>query len=290
MNEQMTNDTPVDNQPDAASANDNGENTQVVGNVKSTEIEDQTDPNSSESDTDDTLDQGNESVDNNMSADMTDREKSAVRKMHEATQETAKYKKDSEAFQELLNHPEFNEFITWQKNKQNPSQSQNEFSQAELTEDDLIALQSDPAKYRENINNQVQSIVNPIAKQAMEKINNLERKLAVSQHEREIDAVAAKHPDFWDVDPRIMKAAIGETQGQGAEAAYTLAKQLEKQYVDKANTSIQKKVQAKKKASSNTPRKSIEPSIIYVKNKAEQDKVSFQQASLGKRVDVRIKE
>ena len=132
-------------------------------------------------------------------------------------------------------------------------------------------------------------MLNPIAQQAIQKINNLERELAVSKHEREIDAFATKHPDFWEIDPRIMKTALTETKGQGLESAYNTAKQLEKQYLEKAQNSIQKKVAEKKQASSASPSRSVEPKVIYVENESEATRVAYENAVLGKRVDVRVK-
>lgn len=286
----MTNDAPVDQQQDnsATSTNDQGEN-QESSNVDTTETVDEANTESSESDTHDTPKEGNESVDQNMPADVTDREKSAIRKMHEATQETAKYKKEADAFQELLNHPEFNEFLQWQKTKKQESTQPQQAPQVELTEDDLLAAQADPTKFNELISKQINSVLNPVIQQAMKKINSVERDNMVSKQEREIDAFASQHSDFWDIDQRIMKAAINETRGQGLDAAYKMAKQLEKQYIDKANVSIQKKVKEKKNASSASPSKAIDPKIIYANNDSEANKIAFDNAKLGKRVDVRVK-
>jgi hypothetical protein len=74
----------------------------------------------------------------------TEREKSAIRKMHEATQQAAQYKKEADAFQQLLNHPEFNEFLQWQQQKRQSSTSQPDqnIPQMDLTEDELLAAQN----------------------------------------------------------------------------------------------------------------------------------------------------
>jgi hypothetical protein len=289
MVEQMTNESqPVqaESQPTEVS----GENTTQP--VESTDVAAQAAPQSGESDTQDTQEQGIEGVDQKMPADADDREKAAIRKMHEATQEAARYRKEAEAFQQLLHHPEFNEFLQWQKQrKENPQGSQPpaQMPEVKLTEDEFLAAQADPAKFEGLLNSRLQSMLNPIAHQALQKINNLERELAVSKHEREIDAFATKHPDFWDIDQRIMKAAINETRGQGLDAAYKVAKQLEKQYLDKAQSSIQKKVAEKKQASSASPSRSVEPKVIEVESESEANRIAYEHALLGKRVDVRVK-
>jgi hypothetical protein len=273
-------------QPEAATEV-SGESQQAQ-NVESTGQE-QTTQVPSESDTHDTQEKGNESVETQLSADMTEKEKSAIRKMHEATQQAAQYKKEADAFQELLNHPEFNEFLQWRQNKQNPAQSQPpQVSEVTLTDEEFLEAQSNPKKFEGLLNTRLQSMLQPIAQQAIQKINNLERELAISKHEREIDAFATKHPDFWEIDPRIMKTALGETKGKGLESAYNMAKQLEKQYLDKANSSIQKKVAEKKQASSASPSRSVEPKVIYVESESEANRIAYENAVLGKRVDVRV--
>jgi hypothetical protein len=289
MLEDMTNETPADQAPvGEPSANDEGEN-QEVSSVESTETVDQASDQSSESDTHDTPKEGNDSVDQNMPADGTDREKSAVRKMHEATQEAARYKKDSEAFQQLLNHPEFNEFLQWQKTKKSESTQPQQTPQIELTEDELLAAQTDPSKFNSLLEQRLNSMVQPMAQQFQQRLNAMERENMISKQERALDAFSETHPDFYKIDPRIMKACIAETKGQGIEAAYNMAKSLETQYKEKVQTSIQKKVQQKKQASSASPSRNVEPKIIYVDNKNEADKVAFDNAVLGKRVDVRVR-
>jgi len=284
MSEEMTEGTQPDQTPVEPSEAVSGENVDTTETVEKTTTE------SSESDqTHDTLDKGNESVETKESADMSDRERSAVRKMHEATQEGAKYKKEADAFQELLNHPEFNEFLQWQKDKKNPSQPSQEVPQVELTEEELLAAQTDPSKYDSLMRNKFQSLIEPLAKQVMDRLSNMERDNAISKQERNLDAFAEKHPDFYSIDPRIMKASIAETRGQGIEAAYNMAKSLDSKYLDKAQSSIQKKVQQKKQASAASPSKPMEPKIVYAATQSEADHIAFENAKLGKRVDVRVK-
>lgn len=275
-------------QPSQATEAVSGESQQAQ-NVESTGQE-QTTQVPSESDTHDTQEKGNEGVEDKLSANMTEKEQAAVRKMHEATQQAAQYKKEADAFQQLLHHPEFNEFLQWRQQKgQTAAQPPAEIPQVQLSDEEFLEAQSNPKKFEGLLNSRLQAMLNPIAQQAIQKINNLERELAISKHEREIDAFATKHPDFWEVDPRIMKTALAETKGQGLESAYNMAKQLEKQYLDKAQNSIQKKVAEKKQASSASPSRSVEPKVIYVENENEATRIAYENAVLGKRVDVRVK-
>ena len=287
--EGMTNESQSDQSVGQTSDNVSGEN-QEVQNVESTETEGQATLESSESDTHDTQkEEGNESVDNQLPANASDREKAALRKMHEATQEASRYRKEADAFQQLLNHPEFNEFLQWQKNKGNQPASQPQQPQQamnDLTEDELIELQSNPKKFNEVLESRIGNILNPIAQQAIQKINGLERELAISKQEREIDAFAAKHPDFWSKNPDLMKAAISKTKDLAK--AYSLVNQWEKAEQEKALAAHQKKVQEKKQATSASPSRSIEPKVIYAENETDANRMAFEYAKQGKRVDVRI--
>jgi hypothetical protein len=283
--EEMTNESqPVqaESQPTDAA----GETTTQP--VESTELQEQAPVQPGESDTHDTpKDEGNDGVDQTEKpADMTERESSAVRKMHEATQQASQYKKEADAFQELLNHPEFNEFLQWQKQRQAGAQPQQEMQQPNLSEDDFLAAQADPVKFDGLLNQRIQQTIGPIANQAIQKINGLERELAISKQEREIDAFASQHPDFWDKNPDLMKAAITKTKD--LNQAYNLVNQWEKGERNKALAAHQKKIQEKKQASSASPSKSMDPKTIYVSNETEANKLAFQYAKQGKRVDVQI--
>jgi hypothetical protein len=288
--EEMTNESqPV--QPEApAMAAVEGENT-AAQPVESTEVQEQAPVQPGESDTHDTQNEGNDGVDpsSEKPADLSEREQAAVRKMHEATQQASQYKKEADAFQELLNHPEFNEFLQWQKQRNaNPAGAQppEQLPQVQLSEEEFLAAQADPAKFEGLLQNRIQQTLGPIANQAIQKINGLERELAISKQEREIDAFAAQHKDFWDKNPELMKAAISKTKD--LSQAYNLVNQWEKAEQQKALSAHQKKVQEKRQASSASPSKSMDPKTIYVSSETEANKIAFQYAKQGKRVDVQI--
>jgi hypothetical protein len=219
------------------------------------------------------------------------RGKGMLQYLHKVTQEASQVKKDAENYQAIVNHPEFKQFLDWQRQQKSapPQQQTNPESQAELTEEELLLAQSDPKRFSNLLNSHVAKQFNPILQQGMEKIAALEKELSFIKQEKNIDAFASEHPDFYKIDPLIMKTAIRETKGQSIQEAYNLAKKLESQYLDKATTSISKKVAEKKKAVSASPSKSVTPQVVYVENETDAMKVAYENAVLGKRVDVRVK-
>ena len=226
--------------------------------------------------------------------ELQSRGKGMLQYMHKVTQEASQVKNDAKGFQELINHPEFKEFLDWQDKKgKNPTSNQppqqTPQQNVELTEDELIAAQSDPSKFSGLLNNRVSNIIQPMAEQVMDRMAKMERSLNIDKQERNVEAFAKTHSDFWQINPVVMKAAMQTTHGQGIEAAYNQAKVIEKQYYDKAQASMAKKVSEKKAAVSATPSASMSPKVIYVDNKGDADRVAYEQALLGKRVDVRVK-
>jgi uncharacterized protein YicC (UPF0701 family) len=219
------------------------------------------------------------------------RGKGMLQYLHKVTQEASQVKRDAEGFQAIVNHPEFKQFLEWQKQQSNaPVQpSYNQAPASELTEEELLLAQSDPKKFKSLLDGHVSSHLRPVIEQGLSKITAMERELHFMKQEKNIDAFAGQHPDFYKINPVIMKAAIRETRGQSLQAAYDLAKKLESHYLDKANTSISQKVAEKKKAVSASPSGSITPKVVYVDSEADANRVAYENAVLGKRVDVRVK-
>lgn len=218
--------------------------------------------------------------------------------LHKVSQEAASVKQHAQAYQEIVNHPEFQEFIQWKESRlnNNAPQTQQVPQQFEpLTEDEFLAAQTDPAKFvsvqekllmqkAQPFIQELQSMKQELAKYRQEKVQE--------EAKRHLDAFASKHPDFWEINPTIMKAVLQDVvqkNGGSIEDAYNTAKSLEKQYLEKANGTIKQQVEAKKKAVSASPSKSVEPEIIYVDNKSDRDRIAYENALLGKRVDVRLK-
>jgi hypothetical protein len=224
------------------------------------------------------------------------RAKGMLRYLQKVSQEAAAVKQQAQAYQELNKNPEFQEFIKWKEERLNsPSQSVEQSSdELPISEDDFLAAQVDPKKFVEVQQRLAAKQSQPILQklQGIEnKIQTYEKQVQREQAERSIDAFAKQHPDFWDIHPVIMKATLQEvTQAGGTiEQAYQQAKTLEKQYFEKAQGKIKSKVEEKKKAVSAAPSKSMDPEVVYVSNRQEANRIAFENARLGKRVDVRVK-
>lgn len=223
------------------------------------------------------------------------RARGMLRHFNKVTQEAAAVKRHAQAYNEIVNHPEFQEFIKWKEERLNSPQGTPTQPQELLTEDEFLAAQSDPQKFL----SVQQKILMQQAQPVLQKLQAIEKELATYKQEkvredarRQLDAFAAEHKDFWDINPVVMKAVLDEVVGKGKgsiEDAYNQAKSLEKQYLDKAHGTIKQQVEAKKKAVSAPPSKSMEPEVIYVADKKEATKVAYENAKLGKRVDVRVK-
>ena len=228
---------------------------------------------------------------NKLPAPLQSQAKGMLRHMHKVTQEASQVKRDAENYQQIVNHPEFKQFLEWQKQQSNPAEAtqQQPTKGADLTEEDLLLAQSDPKKFQSLLQNHVSSAMQPIIQQGMQRIQQLEREISLAKQEKSVDAFAAQNPDFYKINPVIMKAAIRETGGKSLQDAYDLAKKLEAQYLDKATTSINQKVAEKKKAVSASPSRSVTPQVVYVDSEADAMRVAYENATLGKRVDVRVK-
>ena len=220
-------------------------------------------------------------------ANMQERGKSMLRYMHKVTQEAAQVKQQAQAYNELINSPAFQEYV---QRQQNPGQQQ--VQQLPVSEEDIrdAVLEADPKKLNDVLSRYVANTVNPIATQALNRIQQLEHRLTVSQHEREIDAFAQQHPDFYEIPQEIMRSAFSSIGPTGTIVdAYNKAKDIEKQLYLKATKTINKQVEEKKQAVTASPSTSVNPNVIYADNQAEANRIAYENAVLGKRVDVRVK-
>jgi len=222
------------------------------------------------------------------------RAKGMLRYLHEKSQEAAAVKHLAQAYQEMTNHPEFQEFLQW-KESRGSEQAAPEASAEPLSEDDFLAAQTDPSKFVEVQQRLLMQQAAPVLNrlQSLEqKLQGYEQGIKREQAARSLDGFAKAHPDFWDINPVVMKATLEEVvqkRGGTIEQAYVQAKAVEKQYLDRAHSSIKKQVDAKKNAVVAPPSKSLEPQVIYVKDSREATRVAYENARLGKRVDVRVK-
>lgn len=223
------------------------------------------------------------------------RARGMLRYLHEKSQEAAQVKHLAQAYQEMVNHPEFQEFIQWKEQRTSTPQQQEEVQVEPLSEDDFLAAQTDPNKFVEVqqrlLMQQAAPVLNEL-KTVKEALAKMQQEKAQEQAARQLDGFASQHPDFWNINPTIMKAVLEEVvqkKGGSVEDAYNQAKSLEKQYLEQAKSVIKQQVDEKKKAVTATPSKSVEPNVIYVKDEREATRVAYENAKLGKRVDVRVK-
>jgi hypothetical protein len=133
----------------------------------------------------------------------------------------------------------------------------------------------------------------------LNELKSVQKELAAMKQEKaqdkaaqKLDAFASQHPDFWKINPTVMRAVLEDVVGKKGgtiEDAYNQAKSVEKHYVEQAKAMMKQQVDAKKKAVSASPSKSVDADVIYVKDAREATRVAFENAKLGKRVDVRVK-
>lgn len=214
------------------------------------------------------------------------RAKGILRYLHEQTQGISDSKHYAEAYHAITNHPEFKEFLDWKDGKGNSQQQ----ALPELTEDIILSAQTDPSKFPSVVQQIVQSSIQPIVQQAQQEIAAIRQELSVERKRSELNSFISKHPDFIEIDKTIMKAAVAEAsrQGKSFDYAYKIAKESLADLKAKTQAEIQKEIQKKKAAVTASPTTSMEPQVIYVANDREANRIAFENARLGKRVDVRV--
>lgn len=228
------------------------------------------------------------------------RARGMLRYLHKVSQEASSVKQQAQAYNELLNKPEYQEFVKWKESQSISSTPSTQLAPqvpelAPITEDEFLAAQTDPAKFVEVQNKILMQQAQPVLQelqQLKQIVNELKQDKAQAEARNHLETFAQVHPDLWEINPVIMKASLEEIvqkKGGTLEDAYQHAKSLEKQYLEKAHSTIKQTVEAKKKAVSASPSKSMEPEIIYATNSREATKIAFENAKVGKQVDVRVK-
>ena len=215
---------------------------------------------------------------------MQERGRGMLRHMHDTTQEAAKVKREAEA---SLNDPKY---LAYLKDQHGTTPSANRSIM--ITQAELDAAQVDPEAHQQLIDKQVTAKLKEASDKIMPVINQIQKERIIDRHTREIDAFAQANPDFDKIHPMIMQAAVQQEviQNKGTLAdALAAAKNIERQYLDQARTSIQKQVADKKRASSAPPSKSQQIDIVYAETEAEATRISFNNAKLGKVQDIRVR-
>lgn len=290
MTQEQTSESASGTAPVASDASVEG-NSQQVQNDQTTASASETQPEAASTETEELAEWNGNNVEE-LPKPLQSRARAMLRHLHRVSQEAAAVKHQAQAYNELVNNPEFKEFSQWKQTRfQNPSPVQ---PVEQLSEDDFLAAQTDPNKFVEVQSKLLMQQAQPFLQrmQALEqRLSKYDAERAKGQARQELDSFAEVHPDFWDINPVIMKATLEEVVNQGGsiDEAYNKAKSIEKQYLDKAHSTIKQKVEEKKKAVTAAPSKSMEPEIIYVANRREAARIAGENALLGKRVDVRVK-
>lgn len=280
---------PVAQEPSAAVT---GENQQVQADQSTAPVSDGQPETASEPTEQEIADWNGNDVEK-LPKPLQARAKGILRYLHQKSQEAAKVTHLAQAYQEMVNHPEFQEYLQWTEQRKSAPQQQEAASEP-LSEDDFLAAQTDPNKFVEVqqklLMQQAAPVLNEL-KQLKQELTAIKQEKAHEQASRKLDAFASQHPDFWKINPTIMKSVLSDVMKKGGsvEDAYNQAKAVEKQYLEQARGQIKQQVEEKKKAVTASPSKSIEPEVIYVKDAREANRVAFENAKLGKRVDVRVK-
>lgn len=158
----------------------------------------------------------------------------ALQKQFDDTQ--AQYKAAQEqvkVFEELRNHPAFQE---WYRQQQNPRR--------ELpAQQDHINTLRDPAKYAQHIEQQVQARLEAYHRDYVAPLlQQQQQQMQLQKRTQEISEFASKHEDFWDHEESIAKI-FGKYPSISPEDAYNLAtaRTAQKDAVKKAHEVVEMK-------------------------------------------------
>lgn len=208
------------------------------------------------------------------------------------TQKLAEAKKKAEEYERIKADPRFQQFMSGNQQTQ-PTPNQQPEQQALWTESEWQEAQVNPSKMAELFERGVNAKVQEVASQYAPVIQELEKKQAFVERSAEIQDFASIHPDIWDLyEAGIMKPLVREIvdTGQGTIAdAYEKAKNIETFFKQKAQQVAQGRVLEKKAAVAATPSPASEPSVIWAADREEAKRIAFENALLGKRVQVKTR-
>jgi hypothetical protein len=212
--------------------------------------------------------------------------------MTQKTQELSKTRQDLEAHKfkveayDKFMQTEYNDYVAWRQSLV--------ANQPVLTESDIEAMQTDPSQIPSVVEKLVAAKVKPLEEQMARTAQQVEYKETLAAKKEEILQVAEMYPEFWDLyDNGILKPIIKDIVDSGKGTlidAINKAKEIEKVFLERAQKQVQGRVQEKKNGSiaAPTPTGSIE--TVWVKSKQEAARIAFENAVLGKRVNVKVKQ
>lgn len=230
----------------------------------------------------------------NLPKPLQNRAKGVLRYLTKQSQALAEEKKLAEEYKKVKADPTYQQYLNYKQGNpvQAPQPGQNQPS-ALYTREELEEAQVNPEKLGELIQRGADARFKQAEQEVGGIISELRTKQTFVDRKQELQDFAELHPDFWDLHEKgLIKPYIREIvdTGQGTlQDAYNKAKEVKEMFRQEALKESQVRVGQKKAAFSNPPTPSNEPEIIWANNKSEATKIAFDQAVLGKRVQVKVK-
>lgn len=228
----------------------------------------------------------------NLPKPLQTRAKGVLRYLTKQSQTLAEEKKLAEEYRTLKNDPTFNQFMQAKQAgtaPQAPAQPQAPL----YTKEELEEAQINPEKLGTLIERITESRLQQAAQKVEGMLSGIQAKQNFVDRKQEIQDFAELNPDFWTLHDRgLIKPYLREIvdTGKGSlQDAYNEAKRVADLFRQEALQQSQARVQQKKAAFSSTPSPSSEPEIIWANSKQEATQIAFDNAVLGKKVQVKVK-
>jgi len=227
---------------------------------------------------------------NTLEKPLQNRAKGVLRYLTKQSQALAEEKKLAEEYRKVQSDPLYQQYLQYKERGtvQQPVQPSALFTVSELEE-----AQVNPGKLGELMERAVNSRISQAEQQVVGKLEALQSKQTFIDKQQELQDFAELHPDFWDLHQKgLIKPYIREIvdTGQGTlQDAYNKAKEVREQFRKEALMETQGRVNQKKAAFTSAPTPSNEPDIIWANDKNEATKIAFENALLGKKVQVKVK-
>ena len=231
----------------------------------------------------------------NLPKPLQNRAKGVLRYLTKQSQSLAEERKMAEEYKKVKSDPAYQQFLNYKQSNQMPQQNQVQAGQAPAlyTREELEEAQVNPEKLGELINRGAEARFKQAEQEVGGIISELRTKQTFIDKKQELQDFSEVHPDFWDLHEKgLIKPFIREIvdTGQGTLMdAYNKAKEVREQFRQEALRESQVRVSQKKSAFSSPPTPSNETEIIWANSKNEATKIAFDNAVLGKKVNVKVK-
>lgn len=208
-------------------------------------------------------------------------------------QRTADIRAKAEQLEKIQSDPAFTQFQQWKQGQtfQPPAAAQQ--AQPLWNESEWNEAQINPNKMAELVQRGIQHGVQQQINQYAPIVQSMQNKQNMLERTQEVQDFGELHPDMWDLyEAGIMRPLVQSVvdSGKGSIAeAYEQAKKIESHYKAAAQQQAQGRVLEKKNAVTATPSSAGEAAVIWANDKKEWERISYENAVLGKVVSVRIK-